>query len=69
MPVSLQARAKIEEKYSQQWQKLFSVRLWVGRNTQKLFGGKAISKFAVKLAGYSPGIASQIMKRTHGQPF
>lgn len=69
VPVSLQARAKIEEKYSQQWQKLFSVRLWVGRNTQKLFGGKAISKFAVKLAGYSPGIASQIMKRTHGQPF
>lgn len=69
LPESVQQRQMMENTYRQQWSDLFSTRLWVGRNTQKLFGGKTLSKIAVKLAEISPAVAGQIMKRTHGQPF
>ncbi|MFW5760608.1 MAG: NAD(P)/FAD-dependent oxidoreductase [Cyclobacteriaceae bacterium] len=69
IPDSLAARIQLENKYGDAWQRLFAWRLWVGRNTQKLFGGKLISGFAVNLVHVAPAIGKYIMKRTHGKPF
>jgi flavin-dependent dehydrogenase len=55
--------------YTQTWQRHFRQRLWVGRQTQKLFGTGKRSTFAVNLMKASPLIASKIMKNTHGEPF
>lgn len=64
--ISCQALAK---KYASIWKKHFAQRLWVGRQTQKLFGSGKSSKFALKLMKRSPMIAKRIMKNTHGQAF
>lgn len=69
LPETKDKRKLLENIYSKQWQNLFSTRLWVGRNTQKLFGGKALSALVVKLTKLSPAIATSIMKKTHGKPF
>jgi len=62
-------RDTLEKKYSNQWQQLFAKRLWVGRQTQKLFGSKITSELTVSLMQNSKFIAKAIMKQTHGQPF
>ena len=62
-------RNLLEKEYAQKWQKLFAQRLWVGRQTQKLFGSKVTSELAVTLMQKSKFVARAIMKQTHGQPF
>lgn len=61
--------AVLAKKYTSIWSSHFAQRLWVGRQTQKLFGSGKSSTFALKLMRKSPRIARQIMKNTHGQPF
>lgn len=62
-------RERLEKKYTHIWEKRFSQRLWVGRNTQKLFGGIKASEIALSAAKLFPPMASFIMKKTHGVPF
>ena len=61
-------RSKMETLYTQEWTRLFSKRLWVGRQTQKLFG-KNSSEYVVTMMNKVPFIASKIMSNTHGQVF
>lgn len=62
-------RPLLEKDYEQQWNALFKRRLWVGRQTQKLFGSKLSSELATSLMRSVPSAARVIMKNTHGQPF
>jgi len=67
--MGLENQALLEAKYMSTWKRHFKQRLWVGRQTQKLFGAGKRSTFAVNLMKTSPLIASKIMKNTHGEPF
>ncbi|WP_420384739.1 NAD(P)/FAD-dependent oxidoreductase [Roseivirga sp.] len=62
-------REAMEKEYTEHWNSLFKKRLWVGRQTQKLFGSKFTSEIAVGLMKALPPLARTIMKNTHGQPF
>ena len=62
-------RKALEDAYSQQWNKTFARRLWVGRKVQWLFGSKLVSELGVGLVSNSKIMAEQIMRRTHGKVF
>lgn len=62
-------RQSLEEEYSSKWNQLFSRRLWIGRNTQKLFGSSLSSSILVGIVGKYPRIAEWIIRQTHGDPF
>lgn len=62
-------RNALGREYTRQWQQLFAPRLWVGRNTQKLFGSSYTSEIGVQLLKHFPPLARQIMHFTHGDPF
>lgn len=62
-------RAKLEAQYSEEWNATFKKRLWVGRQTQTLFGSKFTSEIALTLMKNSPWFANKVMRNTHGQPF
>ncbi|HEY9116891.1 MAG TPA: FAD-dependent oxidoreductase, partial [Roseivirga sp.] len=62
-------RQQLEKTYLKSWNVLFKKRLWVGRQTQKLFGSKITSSLAVGLMRAVPPFAKVIMKNTHGKPF
>ena len=62
-------RGLIEKEYSSVWNQTFKKRLWVGRQTQNLFGASFASEIAVGLMKFSPWIARKIMKGTHGEVF
>jgi len=62
-------RRQIESEYTQVWKTTFKKRLWVGRQTQKLFGASFASEVAVMLMKNSPWVARKIMKGTHGEGF
>lgn len=63
------SRPAMEARYRQQWTQAFALRLWTGRQIQRLFGGKAASNFAVALANQIRPAARFLMTKTHGQPF
>ncbi|SNS10173.1 Dehydrogenase (flavoprotein) [Belliella buryatensis] len=65
--IKFSRRNEIEQFYNFQWNTHFRKRLWVGRNIQRLFGAKGVSEFSVGLIKRSPFLATQIMKRTHGE--
>jgi menaquinone-9 beta-reductase len=62
-------RAKLEAQYTEEWNATFKKRLWVGRQTQTLFGSKFTSEIALTLMKNSPWFSNKVMKNTHGQPF
>lgn len=62
-------RAGLEQAYSLHWKKIFARRLWVGRNSQRLFGNHFYSGFAVNLMRYARPLAHQIIEQTHGKVF
>jgi menaquinone-9 beta-reductase len=62
-------RTAMEKRYSDAWNTLFSRRLWIGRQVQRLFGSKAASNFAVGLARTSPAVTRRIVEATHGAEF
>ncbi len=59
----------IEKQYTQSWKDHFATRLWVGRKSQNLFGGRVTSGIGVGLVGGIPFIAREIIAQTHGRPF
>lgn len=62
-------RKGLEKSYSAAWNSTFSRRLWVGRNTQKLFGASVSSELLVQMAKNIPFIMPWIIKQTHGKQF
>lgn len=68
-PLQNGGRKKLETAYKNAWQKTFARRLWVGRQTQKLFGGNFTSSLAVAcLRNFRP-IGQALMRQTHGNKF
>jgi len=59
----------LEKTYAQQWQKQFAVRLWNGRQIQKLFGSNWASSVAVNLAIYVGPVANMMVRASHGKSF
>lgn len=63
-------RSQLEREYASSWNKLFTNRLWMGRQIQhKLFGSEWSSNLAINLAIYSKPIARAIIRNTHGDAF
>ncbi|MGL1887957.1 MAG: NAD(P)/FAD-dependent oxidoreductase [Reichenbachiella sp.] len=58
-------REVLEEQYTKTWQKEFALRLRIGRNFQKLFGGKWNSEMAVRLMR-NQTFANWAIGLTHG---
>ncbi len=68
-PLSPQKHLALEADYKNAWQKIFARRLWVGRQTQRLFGGPAASAWAVRcLRNFRP-LGNLLMRQTHGKAF
>lgn len=61
-------RNEIESSYDASWNAEFRLRLWIGRNVQRLFGAKSASTFTGTLIRRVPFVANQIIKNTHGNP-
>jgi flavin-dependent dehydrogenase len=62
-------RTELENMYTQQWQRLFSRRLWIGRTVQQLFGRPLLTEMVVSTFKQLPAGVRFLMKRTHGEPF
>ncbi|MFT4833472.1 MAG: flavin-dependent dehydrogenase [Flavobacteriaceae bacterium] len=61
---------KIEQEYTLAWNKLFSNRLWAGRQIQKtLFGNNLASETAIFTGKYLKSITETLISKTHGTPF
>lgn len=61
---------KLEQAYTNSWQKTFSKRLWIGRQIQsKLFGTEWGSNLGVSLALNSKLVTNTLIKLTHGKVF
>lgn len=63
------SRAELENTYATKWRNQFATRLWVGRQFQKLFGGKLVSSQAVSLGRNIKPVAHYLISKTHGKPF
>ena len=63
------SRIRLEQQYTEAWNRLFKNRLWFGRQVQKLFGNEWASNATVNLAINVGPIAKMIIKGTHGNPF
>ena len=63
------SRAQLEQAYRKAWTQEFSSRLWVGRQSQKLFGSGTTSIFGRILIDHLPFLAKKIIQKTHGKPF
>ncbi|EAZ81594.1 NAD(P)/FAD-dependent oxidoreductase [Algoriphagus machipongonensis] len=61
------SREGVEKSYEKVWKSKFERRLWVGRNTQRLFGNQSASGFAQTLISKLPGFAKLIIRQTHGK--
>lgn len=62
-------RATLESNYLKSWNALFKKRLWIGRQTQKLFGSRFSSELAAISMNNIKPLAKAIMKGTHGEAF
>lgn len=61
-------RVHLENDYRQLWLRQFNSRLWVGRNTQKMFGNPWVSNLSTGLVRTVRPLAKLIMRNTHGKP-
>ena len=66
--VSKYNREALEMEYQAKWMSLFKYHLWFGRQVQKLFGNKTLSKLSVALINNSSALSKLLIKSTHGQP-
>ena len=62
-------REGLEQAYARAWNQQFAIRLRVGRQVQRLFGSSWASEVGVQLVKSLPGVAEQLMRRTHGSTF
>lgn len=62
-------RADLEREYSGHWNDLFSTRLFLGRQIQKLFGQDIITELSLRFLNTAKPLSRQLIKMTHGEPF
>lgn len=62
-------RDAIENHYLKAWNRQFRYRLTLGRWVQRLFDYPMLANSAIAMLQYSPSLAKQIMKQTHGKTF
>ena len=68
-PLQKGSREALEQAYKNAWQKIFARRLWVGRQTQKMFGGRYTSALAVACLQNIQPLGRMLMRQTHGKVF
>lgn len=62
------SRSLLEKKYTQEWKKHFSKRLFAGRLLGKILSYKTFTHIMTSAAAYFPSLLSLIIKQTHGNP-
>jgi flavin-dependent dehydrogenase len=62
-------RKLLEDQYSRKWNEMFSTRLFVGRQIQKLFGQDLMTELSLQLLNNVKPLSRQLIKMTHGEPF
>jgi menaquinone-9 beta-reductase len=62
-------KPKLEEKYKQQWQAQFGIRLQAGRLIQPLFGKKRATSLFLNTMNTLPFFAKKLIDFTHGDVF
>ena len=63
------SREKMEQDYSEKWNKLFANRLKAGRVLQRLFDVQWLTTFIIQLGRVFPSFIKVLIKQTHGKPF
>jgi flavin-dependent dehydrogenase len=62
-------RLLLEEDYKKKWSNLFSTRLIVGRQLQKVFGNNLTTNIAINTLKMFPAVTEYLISKTHGKPF
>lgn len=62
-------REQLENSYRKQWKSTFGTRLATGRLVQSLFGDSRRTGPLITAGRMIPGLASGLIRLTHGQPF
>ncbi len=62
-------RSQLEKGYAKDWASQFQFRLWYGRQVQRLFGNKNLSKFSIKLINNVRPLSRLMIKASHGKSF
>ena len=60
-------REEMEAQYSSNWNRSFAIRLWVGRNLQKVFGKDFLTNSAIGFLNQSPALLRKLISLTHGR--
>ena len=63
------SRFEMEVQYSKQWKKQFGKRILIGRNLQKITGGRFSTNAFITLMKRIPYMAKKVIQLTHGKPF
>lgn len=63
------ARHEMEQEYTDQWNRQFGRRLWVGRQLQRWFGSESRTNFLIHYLQPFPKLVSFLIRQTHGEPF
>lgn len=61
-------REKLEKEYLSAWSKEFSIRLFWGRNIQKVFGHPTLTSLALAAMHALPPLERRLISATHGTP-
>jgi flavin-dependent dehydrogenase len=62
-------RNQMENRYSATWKNHFRIRVWAGRQLQKITGHRFSTNTFVKMMKQFPFLCRSIIKMTHGKPF
>lgn len=63
------SREQLEGEYISSWKQMFSARMTLGRNVQRLFGDERLTNMAIRSLKAAKPVANWLVKKTHGQPF
>ena len=63
------SREKMEQDYSEKWNKHFANRLKAGRMLQRLFDVQWLTTFIIQLGRVFPSFIKVLIKQTHGDPY
>ena len=63
------ARYELEQEYTDQWNRQFGRRLWMGRFLQRWFGRERRANLLLSSLKPFPKVVSFLIRQTHGQPF
>jgi menaquinone-9 beta-reductase len=63
------ARYELEQEYTDQWDRQFGRRIWVGRRLQAWFGSERRTNLLIYSLKPFPRLVSFLIRQTHGEPF